>query len=115
MGGIINLGNVVRRLGRKINQSGTSVVLCGGDYYEVLVSLTLAPTAAGNVTVTLLQDGTPVQGAVVSETAVAADTSVNVSIPAVVRTRGCSSSVLTLQLTGTEANVTTVAIVVEEK
>ena len=113
--GAIALGNIIRRLGCRINQSGTSIVLCGCDYYKVNVSVTLAPTAAGTVTVSLLQDGNVVSGAAGSATTTAAAQSVAISFPAIVRTRGRNSSVLSLVLTGAASNVTNVAVTVEEE
>lgn len=113
--GSIVLGNIIRRLGCRINQSGSSIVLCGCDYYKVNVSVTLAPTVDGTATVSLFQDGNAVQGATGSVTTAAAAQSAVISFPAIVRTRGRNSSVLNLILTGVASDVTNVAITVEEE
>ena len=67
------------------------------------------------MTVSLLQDGNVVSGAAGSATTTAAAQSVAISFPAIVRTRGRNSSVLSLVLTGAASNVTNVAVTVEEE
>lgn len=43
----------------------------GAGYYDVNASVSVAATAAGNVTATLFKDGAPVQGATAIATATA--------------------------------------------
>lgn len=113
-GSLINLGSIVRRTGKRINIEGTSAILCGGDYYRIHASITLAPTAAGAVTVQLLQNGNSVQGAIGTFTASAAGDLGVIAFPAVVRTNCCDASSLSLQVVGAEATVEEVALLIED-
>ena len=115
--GVINPGVVVRRYGPNIILAGEAIQLCGSGYYDVDASITLAPAAIGNVTVSLLKDGTPIQGASASTTVTTANTPVNLSISSLVREFcNCFESVsnLTFVLTGTAATISNISIVVQK-
>lgn len=115
--GLINPGTVIRRFGCNLMLSGSSINTNGCGYYDVNASFVIAPTAAGNVTVSMFKDGVAVPGATASGTAAAANDAVNLSISALVREYcpcGDSSSNLTFVLTGTAASVTNTAITVEK-
>ena len=51
--GILPLGSIIRRYGCDANLNGNAVNITNAGYYDVDVSVTVAPTAAGTVTVTL--------------------------------------------------------------
>ena len=73
----------------------------------------VAPTAAGTVTVTLVKDGVPIPGATASAAAAAGAPTV-LSFPALVRQPCCASgSALSLVLTGAAATVNNVALRVQ--
>lgn len=112
-GGTLALGTIVRRFGCDLNLNGNSIAINGcndAGYYDVSVSITAAPTAAGVVTVSLYRNGVAVPGATASATASAAGDLVNLSIPPLVREFCCGEdSALTLVLTGGEATVSNVA------
>lgn len=115
--GVINLGTIARRFGQNLNLNGDGITVAGAGYYEVNASITVAPTAAGNVTVTMYKDGVPVQGASASETAAAANDLVNLSIISIVRENcPCCESIsnLTFVLTGTAAAVSNIATTTEK-
>ena len=115
--GLINPGTVIRRFGCNLMLSGTAINTNGCGYYDIDASFVVAPTAAGNVTITMFKDGIEVPGATASETATAANDIINLSISALVREYcpcGDSSSNLTFVLTGTASSVTNVAIVGEK-
>lgn len=115
--GVINLGTIARRFGQNLNLNGDGITVAGAGYYEVNASITVAPTAAGNVTVTMYKDGVPVQGASASETAAAANDLVNLSITSIVRENcPCCESIsnLTFVLTGTAAAVSNIATTTEK-
>lgn len=116
VGSTIALGTIIRRFGCGANLSGNAVSLTSQGYYDVDVSVTAVPTAAGTVTVTLLQDGVAIPGATASATVDAAATSVNLNISAIARLAGCNCSVsnLTLLLTGATSIVTNAAVTVEK-
>ena len=115
--GIINPGTIIRRFGQNLGLSGNAIQIDGAGYYDIDVSITAAPTAAGNVTVTMLKDGVVIPGATATQSTTAANNPVNLSISSLVREfcpccDGLSN--LTFVLTGTAASISNVAIVVEK-
>lgn len=118
-GATIALGTIVRRFGNAccapiINSTGSGITLNECGYYKVSVRVTDAPTAAGTVTVTLLQDGAAIPGAVASNTAAAATNPTSVTAGAIVRVVGCSTSTITAVLTAGAGSVTNVSVDVEK-
>lgn len=117
VGGTLALGSIVRRYGCDLNLNGNSITINGcndAGYYDVKVSVTAAPTAAGAVTVTLFRNGVAVPGATATAAVSTAGNPVALPIVALVREFCCGDdSALTLVLTGSTATVTNVAVVVE--
>lgn len=112
-GSIIPLGVTTRRFGQNLRQDGNTITLLGQGYYLVNVSATVTPSAAGTVSVTAQKDGVAVVGATASETVAAVDTTVNLSITAILRNAcGCDSSILSLILGGVDAVINNVAVTV---
>lgn len=115
--GIISLGTVIRRFGPNLTLSGDAININGAGYYDIDASITVAPTAAGNVTVTVYKDNVAVPGGTATETIETANNIVNLSISSLVR-EACPCceglSNLTFVLTGTAASVTNIAVVVEK-
>ena len=115
--GQISLGNVIRRFGCNCQLVNNAIRVSGSGYYDIDASFTVAPTAAGNVTITMYKDGVEVPGAAATETATAANDIINLSISCLVR-EFCpccdESSALTFVLSGTAASITNVAIVGEK-
>lgn len=115
---IISPGTVIRRFGPNLALSGNAIQIAGAGYYDIDTSFTVAPTAAGEVTITAFLNNVAIPGATATVTATAADDSVVLPIVAVFREpcQCCEGlSNLTFVLTGTAANVTNSAIVVEKK
>ena len=111
--GVIPLGSIIRRYGCDSNLNGNAVNITNAGYYDVDVSITVAPTAAGTVTATLVKDGVAIPGATASAAAAAGAPTV-LSFPALVRQACCASgSALTLVLTGAAATVNNVALRVQ--
>lgn len=111
--GVIPLGSLIRRYGCDIYLNGNAVNIIGKGYYDVDVSVTVAPTAAGTVTATLIKDGVVVPGATASANA-AAGAPVVLAFPALVRQACCASgSALSLVLTGAASTVSNVALRVQ--
>ena len=111
--GVIPLGSIIRRYGCDANLNGNAVNITNAGYYDVDVSITVAPTAAGTVTATLVKDGVAIPGATASADAAAGAPTV-LSFPALVRQACCASgSALTLVLTGAAATVNNVALRVQ--
>ena len=113
--GILPLTTIVRRRGSSIQQSNDSIVLGTPGYYHVSVSVTFTAPGAGDVKISLLQNGSPVQGATASTTITTATTEVrNVSFDAVVRVPCCGSpAILTVVNDGVAITSSNIAIDVE--
>lgn len=111
--GIINLGTINRRYGCNLDLGGNGILISGAGYYLVNASITVAPTAEGQVTITLQKDGSAVPGAVASATAAAAGDLVNLSISCIVR-ENCPCcdglSNLTFVLSETASSVSNIAV-----
>lgn len=116
-GGTIDLGVVQRRFGCNFALDNNAIRVAGAGYYDFSASFTVAPTAAGDVTITMYKDNTAIPGAITTQTAAAANDSVNLTITALVR-EGCSCcdsfSNITFVLSGEPASITNVAIVGEK-
>ena len=99
-GGTIPLPTTVRRRGCRFssNRNGASIATARCDeYYDVYVNVSFTAVAAGNVTISLVQDGAEVVGAnqTVTVTTEGAQ-SVASSFAAVVRVNACNTSALSI-------------------
>ena len=115
--GIITPGTIVRRFGPNISLSGNAIQIAGPGYYEIDASITVAPTAAGDVTVTVYKDGVILQGATATESVTAGGDFATLSITSIVREfcQCCEGLTnLTFVLTGVESIVSNIAITVEK-
>lgn len=114
VGGIVPVGSTTRRYGCNIRQDGNAITLCGQGYYLVNVSATVAPTAAGTVSLTAQKDGVAIIGATAAQT-VAANGVANLTITAIIRNDcGCDGSLLSLALDGVASVVNNLAVTVEK-
>lgn len=101
-GGVVNPGTAQHGFGctccgRTVQLSGTNINLRESGYYQIDVGATVSASDAGNVTLSLYQDGALVaQG---SATIAAANDPASISFPASVKVN--CSSVLTLVVTST--------------
>ena len=86
---IINIGSTQRRYGCDLRQNGNGIQISGCGYYMVDASVSVAPTAAGNVTVALYDNGVQVQGGIAYGSTTTAGNSVALPIVATIR-RGCN-------------------------
>ena len=115
--GNISLGSIIRRFGPNLNLNGNAITVAGAGYYDLDVSATVAPTAAGNVTITALKDGVAIPGAIATGSTTTAGNPINLSISSLIR-EACpccdSLSSITFVLTGSAASVTNMAVVVEK-
>ena len=115
--GIINPGTIIRRFGPNLTLSGNAIQISGSGYYDIDASFTVAPTAAGTVTITAYNDGVIIPGATASASTGTTGNPINISLSSLVRQscpccEGLSS--LTFVLTGAAASVTNSAIVIEK-
>lgn len=115
-GGTIPLTQVVRRFGCGAVLNGNAITVKGRGYYDVDATVSLAATAAGAVTVSLLKDGQGIPGATATVTAKAAGDVVTLPISSLVKVFCCAEDRANLTLAVTGQAVTTVnAAIVAQK
>ena len=114
-GTTLSLGSIIRRFGCALNLNGNGIILSKAGYYDVNASITAAPTVVGTVTATLFKDGLAVPGATASASVSTAGNFVNLSLTSLVKVPcDCSADTLTIVITGANATVSNVAMVVEK-
>ena len=107
---VLTLGTVQRRYGRDLRLSGNGIEASGTGYFSIDASVSVAPTAAGPVTVALYDNGVQVTGGIAYGSTTTAENPVNLSIVATIR-RGCccsgadSLTLVLLEGAGTVKNV----------
>ena len=84
-GGVVNPGIIVRRYGPNCNLNGNAQTIAGEGYYKLTGSISVAPTAAGEVEVALYQDSVAIPGVVGYATTTAADQNVTIPLVGTVR------------------------------
>ena len=90
--GVIQLGSAVRRFGCNCRLSGNGIEVYGEGYYTIDASVTVEPTAAGDVTVALYSNGEQIPGAVALAAAAAAADPVTLPIIGTIRNGCCGGS-----------------------
>ena len=110
VGGTINLGAIIRRFGCGLNLNGNGITVDNVGYHDISAAVTVAATAAGPVTVSILRDGVVIPGATATGTAAAAGDFVTLPLIPLDRIK-CNDSghTLTLVLTAGAGTVTNVA------
>lgn len=116
--GTLPIATVVRRRGSDVNLGGNSIVITdtGSNYYLVSVTATFTVPVAGDVSLTLQQNGTNVTGATASTSVTTATTEVrSLSFTAIIRTfNSCSIDNLTVINSGVAATYSNIAVSVEK-
>lgn len=108
---IISLGSVQRRYGCNCRLSGNGIEIIGEGYYEVDASVSVEPTAIGNVTVALYNNGAQVPGAIAYSSVSTASNPTTLPIVAAIRQSCCGSADnLTLVLLEGAGDVTNVSM-----
>lgn len=109
---IIPLGSTQRRYGCNLRLSGNGIEVSGEGYYTVDASVSIAPTATGNVTVALYNNGVQVPGAIAYGSVSTAANPVNLCINTTIRQSCCCDSAdnLTLVLLAGAGNVQNVSM-----
>lgn len=113
----IPFGSIVRRYGQNLNLEGFGITACGSGYYKCDCSVTLEPTAIGNVSAQLYVNGEPYPGAIQTGYAAAAGNPVPLSFPAIIRIPkcGCNDTLtLSVRLGDEGATVTNMAFSAEK-
>ena len=90
--GIINPGSVQRRFGCNLRLSGNGIEVSGEGYYSVIASVTVAPTAAGTVTVAIYNNGAQVPGLIASESVTTAGNPASLPLIGTIRQGCCCDS-----------------------
>lgn len=112
-GALIPFGTVEHKQGCSLSAGGTALKVKGSGYYMVTANVTLAPTAAQNITVTLNNNGVPIAKAI--ETPSAAGSVVNLTLIGIVYNPcGCANDTLTLAV-DSACTVNASNVVVERK
>lgn len=89
---IISLGSVQRRFGCNLRLSGNAIEVAGEGYYEIDATVSLAPTAIGNVSVALYENGVQIPGAIAYGSVSTAENSVTLPLVATIRQGCCCDS-----------------------
>ena len=117
LNGIISPGSVQRRFGCDCRLSGNGIEVEGIGYYTVTASITATPTAIGNVTVVMNENGSAHPGAIATGSVATVGNSANLTIVATVR-KGCccdtGASNLTFVLTEGAGVIDNISIRVEK-
>lgn len=108
---IVSLGNTVRRYGCNLKLNGNSIEETGQGYYELEGTITVAPTAAGIVTVALFENGEIMPGSLVSGSVSTATNPVTLPLLATSRIACCcNSSSITVGVVEGVGNVSNVSL-----
>lgn len=112
----IDLGVVTRRFGDNLRLEGNAIRECGTGYYKYCVTITTAPTAEGNITITAYKNGIAIPGATATGTAAAAGDFVNLSLVFITRENcACCDDISNISFVNEEAtNITNIAVVGEK-
>ena len=114
----IDFGSVNRRFGCNLMLTGRDVQAQGSGYYTFLASVTVVPTAAGDITVTLRQNGVPIPGATATASVTTVGNAQTITVPATVRLIGCPGAEPTAAISATlsaAGTVTSASLTGEKK
>ena len=89
---IIGLGSVQRRYGCNLRLSGNGIEVVGEGYYTVDVDVSVAPTAAGAVTVAVYNNGVQIPSAIAYGAVTTAGNPTTLSINTTIRQGCCCDS-----------------------
>ena len=113
---IISPGAVQRRFGCNCRLSGNAIEVSGEGYYTIDAAVTVAPTAAGTVTVALFNNGVQVPGIIAYGSVSTAGNPITLPLVGTIR-QGCccdSADTLTLVLLAGAGTVPNVSMRVEK-
>lgn len=113
---IITLGSVLRRFGCNCRLSGNAIEVMGEGYYTIDANVSVAPTAAGPVTVALYSNGVQIPGAIAYGTVATADDVITLPIETTIR-QGCccdSANSITCVLVEGAGTVNNISVRVEK-
>lgn len=113
---IINLGSVQRRYGCNLRLSGNGIEVKGEGYYTIDAVVSVAPTAEGNVTVALFDNGVQLPGAIAYGSVSTAENPVTLPLIATIRQGCCCDSAdnITCVLLEGAGNVENISVRIEK-
>ena len=113
---IISLGSTQRRFGCNLRLSGNGIEVNDEGYYTVDCDVSIAPTAAGPVTVALYSNGAQIPGAIAYGSVSTAGNAVSLSINTTIRQGCCCDSAdnLTAVLLAGAGTVNNISLRVEK-
>lgn len=104
VGNTVPVGSIIRRYGKCIDATGAAINLQESGYYAVDISATITAAVAGDVSLTLMQDGVPVAGGTATASIATANTQFeNLAITAMIRVKCCGNANLAVLVGGTTA------------
>lgn len=110
-GGTYQPNTIIRRFGQCCQMANNAMELNGQGYYDVAVTATVIGTVAGNVTMTVYQDGAAVPGMNATQTIKAVGDTVTLGTSGIVRVYcGKNSSTLTVVIGGQAVTGSNLAI-----
>lgn len=89
---IISPGSVQRRFGCNLRLSGNAIEVNGEGYYTVDLDVSIAPTAAGPVTIALYNNGVQIPGAIAYGSVTTAGNPTTLCINCTIRQGCCCDS-----------------------
>ncbi len=113
-GSIIPLGSIVRRYGCNLDLNGNTIETCGCGYYKVTAVATISAESTTPITVSLQEDGVQVIGASSTITVAGTSDETVLTVIGVVRNKCDKSSALSFVLTGADATIDNMALIVEK-
>ena len=111
--GVINLGTIIHKNNQsQANVSGNNIVIKGTGYFNISVNLTYTASATGDVVTQVYVNGTPVTGAITTNTVATASTqSIRANINTeILKAYHCNDTIITIVNTGIAASYTNIAV-----
>lgn len=113
-GGLVPISRPLYKYGCDITTSGNSITICGcKKAYAVDIELEVLAASTDPITVSLLQDGVPVEGGVRTITVAGTSAQTSVDISTVVNNLCKCGSTLTIEISGLATTVTNQSIKVQ--
>lgn len=90
--GVAPLGNALHGFGRAIRLNNNAIVLNSAGYYQFNINVVITPAATGTISAQLYEDGSPVAGAIGTDTITAIGDVATIPIIWAVRRKCCDDA-----------------------
>ena len=111
-GGLIPISAITRRIGTSMRVDGAVVTLLDPGYYMIAVNANVQPEAAEAITMTILENGVPLAGAVTTAEPAAIADNTSMQIPAAIVRVYCKASTTIAVRLSADAAVTSAALTI---